>query len=276
MFVTDSRFDRYQLETICVEAVEGGVDAIQLRAPSMAKRERACLARALQTRLGGRARLLVNSDISLAKELNCGLHLPEAGAHPRDLRGFLSDGVLLGRSVHSECEARNSGGADYVLAGNVFSTLSKPGSSGIGPNGLRLIVAAASAPVLAIGGITKANAAKVIDAGASGVAVIRAISESTNPRAAARSLRDVIDAALAERTVMVKSIEPTPIQVTVNGKTVQLDAQSTVGDFLSSRGLQERILVVELNRESLERSLYATTVLVDGDSIEVVHAIGGG
>lgn len=75
---------------------------------------------------------------------------------------------------------------------------------------------------------------------------------------------------------MAQSVETDPIQVTVNGKTVQLDARTTVGDYLSSRGLQERLLVVELNRESLERSLYATTVLADGDSIEVVHAIGGG
>jgi thiamine-phosphate pyrophosphorylase len=80
---------------------------------------------------------------------------------------------LVGKSVHSVDEARAARGADYLIAGTVFRTVSKDaGQPLIGVAGLRTIVQAAAAPVLAIGGITREHLAEVAATGAAGIAAI--------------------------------------------------------------------------------------------------------
>jgi sulfur carrier protein len=68
----------------------------------------------------------------------------------------------------------------------------------------------------------------------------------------------------------------TTIELIINGKQVVIDVGSTVSDFLQSKGLEERLVVVELNESILPRADYASTVLADGDRIEIVHFVGGG
>ncbi|MDQ3044697.1 MAG: sulfur carrier protein ThiS [Chloroflexota bacterium] len=276
MLVVGDQGDALEITSICEKAVQGGVDAIQLRIRKGSRQNSNRIARMLQPQLVGRAQLIINSDVSLALELSCGLHLPGASLPPQEARAIIGERMLLGKSVHSVVEARDCGGADYILVGNVFMTPSKPGKTGIGVSKLRDFVEVARLPVLAIGGVTAANASDVIAAGASGVAVIRAIANSADPKAAARELRAVIDLALSERCSMTQREEADPIEITVNGKALQLDSRFSVSEFLTSRGLHERLLVVELNRSSLNRDRYATTTLANGDVIEIVHAIGGG
>ena len=100
-------------------------------------------------------------------------------------------GLLLGLSASTPAEARAADGrADYVGAGPVWATPSKPGADPpIGLDGLREICGVVTAPVVAIGGVDPSNAADCIRAGAVGVAVIRAARE-------ARALRNAIDEAL--------------------------------------------------------------------------------
>jgi thiamine-phosphate pyrophosphorylase len=75
--------------------------------------------------------------------------------------------------VHRAAEASAAAGADYLIAGTVFSSPSKPGAVElIGIDGLRAIVRATTVPVLAIGGITPDRIAAVLDAGAAGIAAI--------------------------------------------------------------------------------------------------------
>ena len=98
---------------------------------------------------------------------------------------------MLGLSASTPAEAQAAGGrADYVGAGPVWATPSKPDADPpIGLAGLREICAASAAPVVAVGGIDPSNAADCIRAGAAGVAVIRAARH-------ARALLHAIDEAL--------------------------------------------------------------------------------
>jgi thiamine-phosphate pyrophosphorylase len=94
---------------------------------------------------------------------------------------------------------------DYAGIGGVFSTTSKEQKSApIGTAGLALIIGvlrrrAEKLPLCGIAGIDESNAAAIIAAGADGVAVISALSLSPDPAAAARRLREIVDAVLAKR-----------------------------------------------------------------------------
>ena len=115
--------------------------------------------------------------------------------------------AIIGLSIKSvaEADAAPLDLIDYVGSGGVYVTLSKQQKNPpIGPQGLARIIAALhrrapQLPVVGIAGIDAGNAAEVIGAGADGVAVISALSLSPDPAAAARSLRDIVDAMLAKR-----------------------------------------------------------------------------
>jgi thiamine-phosphate pyrophosphorylase len=82
-------------------------------------------------------------------------------------------GFVIGRSVHSVHEAIAAAGADYVIAGTVFATASKgAGAALLDVDGLRAIVDAAVAPVLAIGGVDDSRLDEIAAAGAAGFAAI--------------------------------------------------------------------------------------------------------
>jgi thiamine monophosphate synthase len=84
-------------------------------------------------------------------------------------------GFLVGRSVHSVEETRLAGTVDYLIAGTMFATESKPEKTGtdlLGVDGLTAIVRATSAPVLAVGGLTLDRVSAVMRTGAAGLAAI--------------------------------------------------------------------------------------------------------
>ena len=66
------------------------------------------------------------------------------------------------------------------------------------------------------------------------------------------------------------------IQVLVNGEPRELREGRTVNDLLADLGLHPRMIVVEYNREILDRELYAKTEVRAGDALELVHFVGGG
>lgn len=68
----------------------------------------------------------------------------------------------------------------------------------------------------------------------------------------------------------------TTIDLTINGKPVTLDPGSTISTFLASKGLEERLVVVELNESIIPRTDYVSTTLNTGDIVEIVHFVGGG
>ncbi len=67
-----------------------------------------------------------------------------------------------------------------------------------------------------------------------------------------------------------------PLTLTLNGESRTLDGPATVAALLASLGLDRRKVAVERNEAIVPRSLYDETALVNGDSLEIVHFIGGG
>ena len=175
-------------------AIEGGATVIQLRLkglPTPEVVERGRLLRELCADNG--VTFVVNDDVDAAVRLGAdGLHLGRGDA---GIEQALEAGLLLGLSAAAveEAEEAERRGAAYVGAGPVWATPSKPDADPpIGLDGLREICDAVSVPVVAIGGVDRTNARTCIEAGAAGVAVIRAATE-------AQALTREIDAALAAR-----------------------------------------------------------------------------
>jgi len=105
------------------------------------------------------------------------------GSLPVDaVRGLRDGRFAIGASVHSAGEARRTAGAgaDFLVAGSVFSTATHPGRAPAGP-ALVTSCLAAGVPVVGIGGIDSTNARQVLKAGAAGIAVIRAVWQAANP-----------------------------------------------------------------------------------------------
>ena len=96
--------------------------------------------------------------------------------------------LRVGCSIHSYSEGEKAlvDGADFVLFGHVYPSLSKPGKT---PKGLKelSLVTKLNIPVIAIGGITPENTKQVIQAGASGIAVISGVLASPNPLSAVKA-----------------------------------------------------------------------------------------
>jgi thiamine-phosphate pyrophosphorylase len=174
---------------------------VQLREKDLPTRELLRLAMALRDVIGDRADLLVNgrADVAFAAGA-AGVHLPSDGLPIEGARAAIGRAALLGRSVHSIDEARAAWAEedlDYVELGTIFPSRSHPGGPVLGLEAVGE-AAALGLPVLAIGGIDARNAASVLVAGASGVAVISAILAADDPGVAAeqlcRAVRDGWDA----------------------------------------------------------------------------------
>jgi thiamine-phosphate pyrophosphorylase len=157
-------------------AVDGGATVIQLRlkdAPTEAVvRVGEPVARLCRDR---GVTFVVNDNVDAALELCAdGVHL---GRTDTGAERALAAGLVLGLSAASVSEAREAeaGGAAYVGAGPVWATPTKTDAAApIGLDGLADICRAVAVPVVAIGGIHERNAASCVEAGARGVAVVRA------------------------------------------------------------------------------------------------------
>ncbi len=171
--------------------IEGGVGMVQLREKDMPPYELLRLARRLRRVTEGRALLIVNDRVDVALLARAdGVQLGETALDAADVRSIVGSDMLIGRSVHSEVGAVDAEcqGADYLVLGTVFETASHPKGQVGGLDLVRDVTGAVGIPVLGIGGITPDNATSVMKAGASGVAVITAITMAVDPRVAASEL----------------------------------------------------------------------------------------
>lgn len=283
LLVTDVSRARLPLLDLVTQATAGGVDAVYLRDADRSGDDLAMLVQSIRMRIGDQVALLVNGGPEAALTTRSGLHLRERDMTPAAARSVLGPEVLIGRSVHSPDGAIAAVEADYVLVGHVYPSASKPGMPPLGLAGLVNIVAVAPCPVIAIGGIKPERVREVIQAGARGVAVIGAITEADNPRAAARALRVAVDRALQkhqEETSMTPNANAvsagSTIEIIVNGKPSSVPSDATVHDFLVSKRMTDAVAIVERNGEIVPRGNYGDTPLQAGDRLEVVHAVGGG
>lgn len=178
---------------VVAAALRGGGDVVQLRKKLMPKGDQYRLALALRalTRAHG-ALLIVNdhADLALAADAD-GVHLGQDDLDPavvRRLHGF--EDRLIGCSTHSLEQARRAvaQGADYLGVGPVYATPTKPGRPAVGVALVRAVAAAIPLPFVAIGGIDRTTVGGVVEAGARAVAVVRAVSEASDPQEAARAI----------------------------------------------------------------------------------------
>ena len=179
-------------------AVGAGIDVLQLREPGLEGAALAVLVRTVVAIARGTGtRVVVNDRVDVAMACGAdGVHLRADSLAPEAARRLVPAGFLIGRSVHSTAEARQAGPVDYVIAGTMFPTPSKPGrSDGLDEPGLRAIVEAAAVPVLAIGGVSVENVAAVARAGAGGIAAIGLFASEQPLRATVERLRSRFDSA---------------------------------------------------------------------------------
>jgi thiamine-phosphate pyrophosphorylase len=160
------------------ELAAAGCTLIQYRNKSNNARQMLDHARELKQRLGTRTRLIMNdrADLCLAAGFD-GVHVGQDDLSPESVRKIIgnSEDRWLGVSTHNpeQLAEADKTSADYLAIGPVFATSSKENPDPvIGLEGIRLARQHTRKPLVAIGGITRANAASVIEAGADSVAVI--------------------------------------------------------------------------------------------------------
>jgi thiamine-phosphate pyrophosphorylase len=158
-------------------AAGSGIHLVQVRARQLDGRALFELVRAcIEAVHGTRTRVVVNDrlDVALAADAH-GVHLRGDSFPAARARAIAPRGFLIGRSVNAAGEAEEAsaeGAVDYLVFGPVFETASKPGKAAAGVGALSDVVAAATVPVLAVGGMTAGRIAEVVAAGASGYAAI--------------------------------------------------------------------------------------------------------
>jgi|SRR5215469_10529106 len=162
----------------------GGVTLLQYRNKNGGAREMLEEARELKRRFGSSMKLIMNdrADLCLAAEFD-GVHVGQEDLSPEGVRRVIGPKLWLGLSTHNPEQLReaNLTSADYLAMGPVFSTSSKLNPDPVvGLEGVRRARELTRKPLAAIGGITRANAKSVIEAGADSVAVISDLTR--NPR----------------------------------------------------------------------------------------------
>src|SRR5262249_23947879 len=139
------------------EALDGGVDILQLREKALPAREALSLARTLREITARRGVLFIindRPDLALLSHAD-GVHVGQDDLPVAAARSLVGDSMLVGVSTHSVDQARAAEreGADYIGVGPVFPTSTKDAGPTLGSEGLREVLDAVSLPVFAIGGI---------------------------------------------------------------------------------------------------------------------------
>ncbi|MCX8213562.1 MAG: thiamine phosphate synthase [SAR202 cluster bacterium] len=194
------------LEDVVARAVEGGVGMVQLRERDLSADALFELAKRIREITRDHALLFVNDRVDVVLAVGAdGVQLPESGLPVEAVRTLAGDRLLVGRSVHDVegAVAAEADGADLLIAGSVFATASHPGHEPEGIELLHRLSGSVGVPYLGVGGVTAENVGVVMEAGASGVAVITAVTESDDPRLTAHDMAGQISRtwAAAKTTV---------------------------------------------------------------------------
>jgi thiamine-phosphate pyrophosphorylase len=183
-------------------ALRGGVDLVQLRdktleddgvvAAAGAFREAASEAGAL---------FLLNDRPDLVAACGAdGVHVGQDDMSPAEARAFVGPDRIVGRSTHAPAQADAAVAdpdVDYLAVGPVHATPTKPGRPAAGLEYVAYAARTVTKPWFAIGGIDPTNVGEVVASGAERIVVVRAITEATDPEAAARALGERLGATRA-------------------------------------------------------------------------------
>jgi len=189
LLVTDRQRTRGRdLVEVVGRAAHGGVGWVQLREPDLPDDELRELVARLRAVVPEGTLLSVNTSLRVARTAGTGLHRPAGVAIER--RPDLAS-APYGRSVHDDDELGDALAeqVDYVIAGTVFPTESKPGQRPAGVAFVeRVCRLAYPVPVYAIGGISVTRVPLVVHAGAHGVAVCGALLSANDPERVAQAM----------------------------------------------------------------------------------------
>ncbi len=189
MLITDRKLCiGKSLINVIKKSARSGVKAVQLREKDLTSKELLALARKIKKIRG--IKLIINNRLDIALLSGAyGVHSPEKGIHAKHAKKLVPTKVgnyynlIVGKSIHSLNQAIRveKDGYDYLIFGPVFKTPSKIKYGPLqGLEKLKNVCQSVSIPVYAVGGINPQRAKKCIQAGAYGVAVIRAILKSKN------------------------------------------------------------------------------------------------
>ena len=161
------------------KALDGGATFVQLREKNLDREVFLAEAKEIQKLCKEYGvPFVVNDEVSIAKDIDAdGVHVGQSDMEAMDVRKILGPDKILGVSAQTVEQAiiAEKHGADYLGVGAVFTTGSKDDADDVSHETLKAICEAVSIPVIAIGGITKDNVAKLAGSVICGVAVISAI-----------------------------------------------------------------------------------------------------
>ncbi|MBN1622658.1 MAG: thiamine phosphate synthase [Endomicrobiales bacterium] len=181
-----------QVERAC----EGGADAVQLRDSDLPAKEIISLGKTLKNICHEKKVLfIVNDRPDLAVAIDCdGVHLGQDDISVEYARKILGPGKIIGCSTSSLGQALEAvrEGANYVSVGPVFKTPIKPGKEAHGVDLIRIVKNRVKVPVIAIGGINQDNVQDVVQSGADGIAVVRAVCGADDIKKSAQQLKQKI------------------------------------------------------------------------------------
>ncbi len=177
-------------------ALEGGVDALQLRWKNLRDRDVVAVGRKVKALCAEAGALfLIDNRVDIALFLDAdGIHVGHEDLPIDFIRSQIGHRKIVGRSAHSLPEAIEvqRAGADYCSCGPLWATPTRPDYKAVGLNLIGLYNAAIHIPYVAIGGIDRTNIGQVVEAGAKTVAIVRAIFDETDTTAAARFFKEQI------------------------------------------------------------------------------------
>ncbi|MFE7698126.1 thiamine phosphate synthase [Microbacterium keratanolyticum] len=197
---TTARTETGDLESFLDAAYAGGVDIIQLRDKGLEARAEIEALQVLARVARRHGKLFaVNDRADVAALVGADVfHVGQGDLTTTQARTLLGPDVIIGRSTHSAAQAAEADAdadLDYFCTGPVWETPTKPGRAAVGLDPLQAVADSKTAkPWFAIGGIAAGpRLSEVIDAGASRVVVVRAVTEADDPTAAAQALRTQLD-----------------------------------------------------------------------------------
>ncbi|MDD3014057.1 MAG: thiamine phosphate synthase [Candidatus Gastranaerophilales bacterium] len=194
--------DRSKFESIdefldaVAAALKGGVQIVQLREKNTTAQEFIQLGRKIKELCAlYDAIFIINDRVDIAHIVGAdGVHLGQDDIDISSARHLLGNDAIVGISTHSPEQAQKAveSGADYIGVGPVFTTPTKPGRQAVGLEYVNWAAENIDIPWFAIGGIDLENVDQVIEAGAKGIAVVRAIINADNPEKSAKAFFDKI------------------------------------------------------------------------------------
>ncbi len=260
--------DGRDLLSIASQAIEGGVDIIQIREKGRTLDELVGICEPIRDLCRKRGVIfIVNDDPSLAVKCDAdGVHIGQEDMKKLPLeavRRIVGANRIIGLSTHSLDEYRQGAelDTDYLAYGPIFPTRTK--SYNIGLDNVETITRESIKPTVFIGGIDHKNIIELVIRGVKIVAAIRSIVSSSDVAGSVKFFKNQL--AIGGE-----------IKIRINGRVVNVKKCLTISDLVNNNNLIPERIVVEHNGSIAKPETWAVSKLENGDEVEIVSFVGGG